>query len=159
MTRRELYSVYNLKDKARLLAMTRASLLATAEDLAPITYNMPHSKSAKSYVEELATKILEVDAELDKVREQIREQIIQAEINLSEQIISKVDNPALQKFAILHYVKCLSYKEIAAQMGYTRRNVYFLRRKFLKLFNGTSPCFHPLQRDIVTVRKIHDKDA
>ena len=71
MTRRELYSVYNLKDKARLLAMTRASLLATAEDLVPITDNMPHSKSVKSRVEELAIKILEVDAELDKVREQI----------------------------------------------------------------------------------------
>ena len=66
MTRRELYSVYNLKDKARLLAMTHASLLATAEDLVPITDNMPHSKSVKSRVEELATKILEVDAELDK---------------------------------------------------------------------------------------------
>ena len=155
MSKQELYSVYNLKDKARLLAMTRASLLATAEDLVPITDNMPHSKSVKSYVEELATKILEVDAELDKVREQI----IQAEINLTEQIISKVDNPALQQFAILRYVKCLSYKEIAAQMGYTRRNIYFLRRKFLKLFIGTLPSYHPLQRDIVTVRKIHDKDA
>ena len=152
MTRRELYGVYNLKADAALLAMTRASLLATAEDLVPITDNMPHSKSVKSYVEELATKILEVDAELDKVREQI----IQAEINLTEQIISKVDNPALQKFAILRYVKCLSYKEIAAQMGYTRRNIYFLRRKFLKLFTSRSPSFHPLPRDIVTVRKIHE---
>ena len=155
MTRRELYSVYNLKDKARLLAMTRASLLATAEDLVPITDNMPHSKSVKSRVEELAIKILEVDAELDKAHEQI----IQAEIKLTEQIISKVDNPALQKFAILRYVKCLSYKEIAAQMGYTRRNIYFLRSKFLKLFTDTLPSYHPLQRDIVTVRKIHDKDA
>ena len=115
MTRRELYSVYNLKDKARLLAMTRASLLATAEDLVPITDNMPHSKSVKSYVEELAIKILEVDAELDKVREQI----IQAEINLTEQIISKVDNPALQKFAILRYVKCLSYPLKWATQGAT----------------------------------------
>ena len=97
MTRRELYSVYNLKDKARLLAITRASLLATAEDLVPITDNMPHSKSVKSYVEELAIKILEVDAELDKVREQI----IQAEINLTEQIISKVDNPALRQMPVL----------------------------------------------------------
>ena len=97
MTGWELYSVYNLKDKARLLAMTRASLLATAEDLVPITDNMPHSQSVKSRVEELAIKILEVDAELDKVREQI----IQAEINLTEQIISKVDNPALRQMPVL----------------------------------------------------------
>ena len=155
MTRQELNSVYNLKASMRGLTQSRASLLATAEDLVPITDNMPHSKSVKSRVEELATKILEVDAELDKVREQI----IQAEINLTEQIISKVDNPVLQKFAILRYVKCLPYTDIATQMGYTRRNIYFLRRKFLKLFTSTLPSFRSLPRDIVTVRKIRDKDT
>lgn len=150
MTANELYSVRNLKNKVKSLEQARASLLATAEDLASVVDDMPRPTDIKSRVEKLAIKILEVDAELDKVREQM----IQAEIELAKKIVSEVANPTLQKFAILCYVKCLSYKEIAAEMGYTRRNVYFLRCKFLKLFTSISPCFHKLPRDIVTIRKI-----
>ena len=150
MTANELYSVRNLKNKVKLLEQARASLLATAEDLASVVDDMPRSQEVKSRVEKLAIKILEIDAQLDSVREQM----IQAEIELAKKIVAEVANPTLQKFAILCYVKCLSYKEIAAEMGYTRRNVYFLRCKFLKLFTSISPCFHPLPRGIVKSRKI-----
>lgn len=135
MTRQKLNSVRNLKVKAWLLAQSRASLLATAEDLVPITDDMPRPKDMKSRTERLAIKILEVDDELDKVREKI----IQAEINLTEQIISEVDNPVLQKLAILRYVKCLSYKDISHSMKYTLRYIYILHDKFLKHFTTCSP--------------------
>lgn len=134
MTEQELYSVRDLKFEAWLLAQSRANFLATAEDLVPITDDMPRPKDMKSRTERLAIKILEVDEELDKVREKI----IQAEIKLAEQIVSEVNNPVLQKLAILRYVKCLSYKEISHSMKYTLRYIYILHDKFLKHFTTCS---------------------
>lgn len=134
MTRQELDSVRDLKVKAWLLAQSRASLLAAAEDLVPIINDIPRPKDVKSRTERLAIKMLEIDEELDKVHEKI----IKAEINLTEQIISEVNNPALQKLAILRYVKCLSYKEISHYMKYTLRYVYILHDKFLKCFTTCS---------------------
>jgi len=130
MTRQDLDSVRDLKLRAWLLVQSRASLLATAEDLVPIINDIPRPKDVKSRTERLAVKILEIDDELDKVHEKI----IQAEINLTEQIISEVDNPALQKLAILRYVKCLSYKDISHYMKYTLRYIYILHDKFFKRF-------------------------
>ena len=134
MTRQDLDSVRDLKLRAWLLAQSRASLLATAEDLVPITDNMPRPKDMKSRTERLAIKILEVGEELEKVREQI----IRAETKLAEQIVAEVNNPALQKLAILRYVKCLSYKEISHSMKYTLRYIYILHDKFLKHFISSS---------------------
>lgn len=130
MTRQELNSVRDLKFQAWLLAQSRASLLATAEDLVPIIDVMPRPKDMRSRTERLAIKILAIDDELDK----LHEKIIQAEINLTEQIISEVNNPALQKLAILRYVKCLSYKDISHLMKYTLRYIYILHDKFFKRF-------------------------
>lgn len=134
MTAQELYSVRDLKFEAWLLVQSRANLLATAEDLVPITDDMPRPKDMKSRTERLAIKILEVGEELEKVREKI----IQAEIKLAEQIVSEVNNPVLQKLAILRYVKCLSYKEISHSMKYTLRYIYILHDRFLKHFTTCS---------------------
>ncbi len=129
MTKDELYSIRNLNSVMRALEQRRAMLLSTAEDLVPIVDGMPRVREpTKSKVAELATKILTVDEALDTAREQI----VRAKISLTKKILADVSDSALQKFAILRYVKCLSYKDTAHFMRYTLRHVYRLQDRLLK---------------------------
>ena len=44
-------------------------------------------------------------------------------------LLEKLDSPEQAQVLMLHYVKGLSFRQIGRMMGYTERNVYYLRRK------------------------------
>ena len=44
-------------------------------------------------------------------------------------MLAKLDSPEQAQVLMLHYVKGVSFRRIGRMMGYTERNVYYLRRK------------------------------
>ena len=44
-------------------------------------------------------------------------------------LLAKLDSPEQAQVLMLHYVQGVSFRQIGRMMGYTERNVYYLRRK------------------------------
>lgn len=44
-------------------------------------------------------------------------------------LLAKLDSPEQAQVLMLHYVQGVSFRKIGRMMGYTERNVYYLRRK------------------------------
>lgn len=131
MTKRELKSVLLLKHKISEQESYIETLRLSAEDLVPAPSDMPRSLDIVNRVEKLAIKLVEAENKLAE----LKVQFLQAKLILVEKIFLEVSDPTLQKVVLLRYVECLSYKDIAQRMGYTRRHIYRLHEKF---FNVTS---------------------
>ena len=128
MTREELCSVRELQKKIRTHEQHLEALRMSAENIVPILDGLPHATEAKSKVEKIALRIVEVEREL----EDLRGRLVQSKSGLADKIMCEVVSPEVQTLLILRYVDCCPYKEIARRMRYALRHVFKLHERFLK---------------------------
>lgn len=129
MTKQELKSVLLLKHKISAQEGYIETLRLSAENLVPVPSDMPRSLDISKRVENLAIKLVEAGNKLAE----LQAQFFQAKLSLTEKILVEVSDPTLQKFVLLRYVECLSYKDTAHRMRYTLRHIYRLHEKFLNV--------------------------
>lgn len=128
MTKEELCSVRELQKKIRTHEQRLEALRMSAKNIVPILDGLPHATEAKSKVEKIALRIVEVEREL----EELRGQLVQSKSGLADKIMREVEAPEVQTLLILRYVDCCPYKEIARRMRYALRHVFKLHERFLK---------------------------
>ena len=128
MTESELNVVRDMKKRIRDLERHIEDLRLAVQNITPILDGLPKSTEIKSRVETLALKIVECDRELVDLRERLPHE----QTRLAELILREVSVPALQGFAVLRYVACVSFKETAHRMHITLRHAFRLNEKFFK---------------------------
>ena len=91
---------------------------------------LPKAKATASRTEILAVKISDAERELERLREEETETILNLAIRISERV--KATNT--QKILILRYIEGLKFAEIAAAMNYSEEAIYYLHRRGVKEF-------------------------
>ena len=119
MTEKDLNCVRELNKSIRDRERHLYKLRLSVENLTPILDGLPHASEAKSRVERLALNIVEVERDLDSLREQFQ----QEQSRLVNIIMREVDEPILQTLLILRYVECLSFNEIARRLQFSLRSI------------------------------------
>ena len=128
MTETKLNTVRDIKKSIRDLERRLKDLRLAAQNIVPIIDGLPHSTEIKSRVENITLSIVETGRELDDLRERLPHE----QARLAELILREVSDPALQGFAVLRYVACVSFKETAHRMHITLRHTFRLNEKLFK---------------------------
>lgn len=96
-------------------------------DMINITYGEIKSKIINSLTEEKALKIIELEKELEDIKEKRDNAIVEV-----RDIINKLEDYELRKLMELRYVDCLKWGDIAEIMGYSERHTRRMYKKALK---------------------------
>lgn len=128
MTKQELCTVRGLKKKQRDIEKHLQELKVASENIVPVLDGLPRAKNAHSRVERIALDILQCERELVE----ICGLIVKAQEELADKITSELTSPALFTFAVLRYIECLSFKDVAHRMRITLRHAFRLDEKILK---------------------------
>ena len=134
MTKAELHEVRELRKRIKETEQKIEIIRARQTNLVPLMDGMPRAKNARSKVEDLTVKVMELQSEL----EDLHEKYLDAQAALADKIMTDLDEPNLQTVLIFRYVECLTYREIARRMNFTVRHVFDIHSKFFRLhIDGT----------------------
>lgn len=105
-------------------------LLASATKMTASLDGMPHGSGISDKVGENAIKIADLSQEKEALKQQ------------REHIIKTMQMLPLNEFKVLHreYVLCMSRKEIAADLNYTRVQVWRIKQKALERLKDVTKC-------------------
>lgn len=133
MTEHELNRVRDLRTRMRDLERHLQALRLSAANIVPIIDGLPHSTDIRRRVEMNVVKIVDTERELD----QLREEYVNAAIDLEGQINSAPLDLQEKTILILRYVACKNFRDIEFELKSNDARVFYLHRtaqkKFLKL--------------------------
>lgn len=89
---------------------------------------LPKSYAVDSRVERLAVRIADASRKISEMKEQL----LEAEIYLEQQINVEVTDMTTRTLLILRYVHCKCFREIGAIMGYSEAHIYRLHNRALQ---------------------------
>ena len=129
----ELDVVIRLNRKVRALEEKIRRLKESQQSLVPVLDGMPKSKNGGSRLEDLATRILTLEEELNAVADAL----IASAVDLAFEIIERVPYP-MTDILIMRYVGLKKFKQIVSTSGYTEPHVYRLHSQGVKVFKAAS---------------------
>ena len=129
----ELDVVIRLNRKVRALEEKIRRLKESQQSLVPVLDGMPKSKNGGSRLEDLATRILTLEEELNAVADAL----IASAVDLAFEIIERVPYP-MTDILIMRYVGLKKFKQIVSTSGYTEPHVYYLHAQGVKVFKAAS---------------------
>ena len=94
----------------------------------PVRDGLPKSNAVDSRVERLAVSIADASRHIDKMKEQL----VEAEIHLEQQINVEVTDITARALLILRYVHCKCFQEISKILGYSESHIYRLHSRILQ---------------------------
>ena len=130
MTDQELNRARDLRQKIRDLERHLQALRLSVENLVPVIDGLPHSHEVSRRVEKLAVKIVDAERELD----QLREEYVNAAIDLEQKINSAPLDLQEKTILILRYVACKNFRDIEFELKSNDARVFYLHRTAQKKF-------------------------
>lgn len=109
-----------------------ANLRGLAGNLVPTLDGLPMARSLDSRVEKLGVKIVDAEAELDRLKAEFDK----AAAELFDEIQRRVRSIELVAVLSLRFVSCLSFRQIARRMNYSVRQVFRLNQQGIFEFNN-----------------------
>lgn len=128
MTEQDLNVVRDLRKKIREGEQHLHELRISADNIVPVIDGLPHATAARSRVERITLKIIELENDLNDLRTTFE----QAQSQLADRILCVTGlKPSLQSVLILRYVACLPHKDTARRLQITLRHEFKLHAKAL----------------------------
>ena len=128
ITCEELNSVWTLKKAIEREQRRQLDLQVFAESTTAVLDGMPHAKPMTFKVERIATLIAESREMISK----LIERFVKSKFDLLIKIQSCKLDELPERVLSYHYVSCLTFKEIARLMNYTKEYISMLHGKGLK---------------------------
>ena len=115
-----LNAVRELKEKIVTAEAELENLRGLAGNLVPTLDGLPMARSLDSRVEKLTVKVVAAEKELDRLKAEFEK----AAAELYDEIQRRVKSVQAATVMILHYVTCLSFRQIARRISYSLRQVF-----------------------------------
>lgn len=119
---RQLSKVIRNQEQALEIERRVAALKVPERD------GLPKSYAVDSRVERLAIRIADASRKIAEMKEQL----LEAEIYLEQQINIEVTDITARALLILRYVHCKCFQEISEIMGYSESHIYRLHNRILQ---------------------------
>ena len=120
-----LNAVRELKEKIVTAEAELENLRGLAQNLVPTMDGTPTVRSLDSRVEKLALKIVAAEQKLDALKTELDR--LSAE--LFDEIQRRVKSVQAATVVTLHFVTCLSFRQIARRISYSLRQVFRLNQQ------------------------------
>lgn len=127
-----LNAVRELKERVVSAEAELANLRGLAQNLVPTLDGLPTVRSLDSRVEKLTVKVVDAEAELDRLKIEFDK----AAAELYDEIQRRVRSIELVAVLSLRFVSCLSFRQIAKRIHYSARQVFRLNQQGIFEFNN-----------------------
>lgn len=132
MTKREINEVRELRseinDLERKIELKRGALM----NIVPLRDGLPRARGLESRIEVMTVEIAEQSAELEKLK--ARRELAKAKIVGA--ICAANLNGHETAVIYRRYVKCMRFRDIGFEMGYSDAHVFYLHRHAMKKLTG-----------------------